>query len=209
MSEHSTRWKFSPDEFDDLDPADGRRGAHRARANPALAVVPVLLVVVAVVAVVVGTMTVLGSGGPTSSAAVSGEQAGEPAGEPAPGDSAAPPAETTPPATQTTAPTPTETAEPEPTADQSVPVTVLNGTASKGLAGRAAARLTAAGWTVPTTDNYRGTQKPSTTTVYYPSEQLAPTAAAVAEALGGATTQVSTAFGADGVTVVLAADYQP
>lgn len=201
---------YPRDEFDDLQPVDGRRGAHRARPNPALAMVPLLLVVVAVVAVLVGAMTLLGDDAPDVAAPAGNN--GQPAAQEttAAPEATAPPAgeptdaATAPPAESATEPPP----EPEPTVEMSVPVTVLNGTTTKGLAAGAAEQLGGAGWTVAATGNYRDGPPPPTT-VYYATEDLAATAEAVAGDLGGAATQLSEAFGADGITVVLGDDYRP
>lgn len=200
--------RYPPDEFDDLPATQGRRGAHRARPNPVLAMVPVLLVVVAVVAVVVGAMTLLGDTAPDT-ATPAGNEAPLEEGTAAPQPSApegTAPAPQQPTVEPTTAPT-GEEPEPEPTVDTSVPVTVLNGTSTSGLAAGAAERLTGEGWTVAGTDNYRAGPTPPTT-VYYPSEELAATAEAVADDLGGAATELSDAFDAATLTVVLGEDYQ-
>lgn len=218
MSEQS---RYPRDEFDDVEPGDGRRGAHRARPNPVLAMVPVLLVVVAVVALVVGAMTLLGGNGPDVATRVSEptgtstETAGSPTSE---GGTTTP---GTPAPTATDAPTDAQTGtptdaqpEPEPPAeepapvDRSVGVRVLNGTTTAGLAGGAAEVLGADGWTVTEVDNYRAGPTPPTT-VYYADETLAATAEALADALGGAATELSDAFGGGGLTVVLGEDYQP
>jgi hypothetical protein len=194
---------FPPDEFDDIEPVPGRRGAHRARANPVLAMVPVLLVVVAVVAVVVGAMTLLGGNGPASTTASNETPVPQATGT-APPSSA--PAQSSAPAESSPPPATTTTTEPPAPVDRSVPVTVLNGTRTSGLAAGATQRLREGGWTVPAADNYRGGDTPPTT-VFYPSPELAATAQAVAEDLGGAQTQQSDQF--DGLTVVLGEDYQP
>lgn len=220
MSEQS---RYPRDEFDDVEPGDGRRGAHRARPNPVLAMVPVLLVVVAVVALVVGAMTLLGGNGPDVATRVSEptgtstETAGSPTSE---GGTTTP---GTPAPTATDAPTDAQTgtptdAQPEPEpeppteepapVDRSVGVRVLNGTTTAGLAGGAAEVLGADGWTVTEVDNYRAGPTPPTT-VYYADETLAATAEALADALGGAATELSDAFGGGGLTVVLGEDYQP
>lgn len=220
MSEQS---RYPRDEFDDVEPGDGRRGAHRARPNPVLAMVPVLLVVVAVVALVVGAMTLLGGNGPDVATRVSEptgtstETAGSPTSE---GGTTTP---GTPAPTVTDAPTDAQTgtptdAQPEPEpeppteepapVDRSVGVRVLNGTTTAGLAGGAAEVLGADGWTVTEVDNYRAGPTPPTT-VYYADETLAATAEALADALGGAATELSDAFGGGGLTVVLGEDYQP
>jgi hypothetical protein len=208
------RRAYPADEFDELEPTDGRRGAHRARPNPVLAVVPVLLVVVAVVAVVVGAMTLLGGGDSASTAAAPGPAATEPAegGTAAPEETGAPAETSAPEASEpeSSEPAATESApaetEPPGEVDTAAEVTVLNGTTTSGLAGGATERLRGEGWTVPVADNYRG-EETYPTTVFYPDEELAATAEAVAEDLGGAQTQLSDEF--DVLTVVLGEDYQP
>jgi len=212
MSEQS---RYPRDEFDDVQPGDGRRGAHRARPNPVLAMVPVLLVVVAVVALVVGAMTLLGGNGPDVATRVSEptgtstETAGSPTSEGASTTPGAPTATDAPTGTPTDAQPEPEppTEEPAPV-DRSVGVRVLNGTTPAGLAGGAAEVLGADGWTVTEVDNYRAGPTPPTT-VYYADETLAATAEALADALGGAGTELSDAFGGGGLTVVLGEDYQP
>jgi hypothetical protein len=104
-SRSRARDPYPRDEFDDLEPVPGRRGAHRARANPVLAMVPVLLVVVAVVAVVVGAMTLLGGNDPASTTASNDTPVAQPTGAPttpAPGQSSAPAETSAPPETTTT-----------------------------------------------------------------------------------------------------------
>jgi len=195
--------RFPRDEFDNLPPGDGRRGAHRARPNPALAMVPVLLVVVAVVALVVGAMTLLGNDAPDTASPPGpvADATPEPTGQPTDGATGEPTGD---PSSEPTA-EPTESAPP---VDDSAPVVVLNGTSTGGLAAGGSQQLTAAGWNVAGTGNYRDGPTPPTT-VYYADEELSATAEAVAEDLGGASTELSTAFGSDGLTVVLGDDYQP
>jgi cytoskeletal protein RodZ len=199
---------YPPDEFDHVGPKDGRRGAHRAKPSALLAALPVLFVVLAVVAIIVTTMTVLGDAGEPSSAvpAPTAPSAAAPTA-PAP-TSSAPTSSAASSAPSSSAPsssTPSSSTPPE--VDTSVPVTVLNGTRRSGLAREATEALQERGWTVPRADNYRGGSTPPTT-VFYPREELAATAAAVGEVLGGAATALSDGFGDDGLTVVLGEDYR-
>lgn len=77
------------------------------------------------------------------------------------------PAATTPTATATSQPAPAPTSAPAPkAATRHTPVVVLNNTRTPGLARSYAAKVTAAGWSVVGTGNWRGSI-PSTT-VYYP-----------------------------------------
>ena len=189
---------YPADEFDVDDPGTGRRGAHRAKPNPLVAVVPLVLVTVAVVAVIVGTMTLLGGPGTAPSVAGSDIPASEPVEPPASETTAPPPSESA---------TPTESATPEPTVDQSLPVTVLNGTGAQGLAGDTATKLTEAGFNVVTTDNFSGGEAPATT-VFYAAEAQSATADAIVAELGVGVTELDPAQG-EGLTVVLGADYSP
>jgi hypothetical protein len=90
--------------------------------------------------------------------------------------------------------------------DTSIPVVVLNSTRTSGLAASVAATLRSAGWTVPTTDNYRRTSPP--TTVYYGSTSQRATAEAVAADVGGSPrVRQSGEFGTARITVVIGSDY--
>ncbi len=193
--------EYGTDEFD-VDPEPGaRRGAHRATLSPLLTWLPWVLGAAVSVAVILAVLSVVGGGDTplTGTAATPSETA--PASEPA----ASEPAPTTPAPTESAAPTtsapPATTAPPEP--DRSVELVVLNGTRTSGLATRAAKELADDGWTVSKTDNYRAAQPP--TTVYFASEDLAVTAAAVADVLGGVA-QLDAGI-ADTITVVLGNDY--
>jgi hypothetical protein len=202
---------FHPDEFDVDDPGTGRRGAHRAKPNPLVAVVPLVLVTVAVVAIIVGAMTMLGGSGTTSGLPDTGadgpaQTATEGSSEPEP-EATEPDATRAETATPTETATPSESAEPEPTVDPSVPVTVLNGTTTSGLAGAAAEQLTAAGFNVVGVDNFRQGDPPPTT-VYYSPEESSASAAAIAEELGVSHSELDDSRG-EGVVVVLGADYAP
>ena len=198
---------YPRDEFDDITPGEGRRGAHRARPNPVLAMLPLLLVVVLVVAVVVGAITVLDDAPvPATEPPVAVETSGTASPEPTGDATATAPgtAEPTSPPTETGV----ETGTPEPVVDPDAPLTVLNGTRTSGLATGATELLQDEGWRVLEAGNYREGDPPPTT-VFYPSEALAATAEAVAEDLGGAATELSDEFGSEGLTVVLGEDYEP
>jgi hypothetical protein len=206
-SSRSGRRAYPPDEFDTVEPGSGRRGAHRAKTRPTVAMVPVLLVVLAVVAVVVGAMTLFGGQGLRSQEPNTGPvvadatDAPTASAGPTSSGTASPSAKPTSSATESATSTPSQTA----TVDTSAPLTVLNGTRTRGLAAKASEQLRGDGWTVATTDNHRGPTVP--TTVYYPSEDLAATAEAIAKDLGGVHTEQSDTFSA--LTVVLGADYSP
>lgn len=193
---------FPPDEFDVEDPGTGRRGAHRAKPNPLVAVVPLVLVTVAVAAIIVGAMTMLG-GTQTPSAGVPGADVEVPSQS---ATGAVPPAEPGPSQAPSESVPPTPPAEPEPTLDLSVPVSVLNGTSTSGLAAAATEALTAAGYNVVSTDNFDG--EPPPTTVYYSTDDAVGTAEAIAAELGAGQTELDDSRG-EGVVVVLGDDYTP
>ncbi|GEL95869.1 LytR C-terminal domain-containing protein [Cellulomonas composti] len=103
-------------------------------------------------------------------------------------------------ATQAESPTPT--AEPTIAPVMSTPVAVLNGAGIQGLAGQGAEKLTDAGFTSVTSDNFSGT-KPASSTVYYASDDLRSTADLVAATLGLTTVTLDAGQAGDGITVVL------
>ncbi len=211
MSDH-----FAPDEFDRLDLSTGRRGAHRARPTALVAALPVLLVLVVVVAVVLGVTTLVGGRDPES-AAIAGFETPSASGTPSPTGSSKPTSSASrsssggPSAEPTGSGEPTDQATDTPSSDSTgsqvqrdAPVVVLNGTKTRGLAAKAAQTLSADGWTVTRTDNYRDGQIP--TTVFYASADLEATAEKIASQLGGVHVQENAAIG-DAITVVLGNDY--
>jgi len=109
-------------------------------------------------------------------------------------------------------PQPTETAAPvetaPPTIAPDVPVTVLNGTTTTGLAARAAEALAAAGVPVGTTAN-ASEDTLTVTYVYYASEDLEGAARGVAQTLPEAEVRFDAKFAEIGtpLVVVLGADY--
>ena len=156
---------------------------------------PALLVVLAVVGVGVGTWqlnhstaaSVTASGG----AADGTDAGGDPTASPSPTVSPSPSPSPT--------PTPTDTGP----ADRTAPVTVLNGTRTSGLAGKAATALRAAGWTV-SVGNGR-TSAP--TTVFYAAADQRTAAQTVATDLGvTGVLEQSSRFGGR-LTVLLGSDY--
>lgn len=109
-------------------------------------------------------------------------------------------------------PQPTASAAPvetvPPTVAPDVPVTVLNGTQTSGLAARAAEALTAAGVPVGTTAN-ASDDTLTTTYVYYASEDLEGAARGVAQALPEAEIRLEGTFAEIGtpLVVVVGSDY--
>jgi cytoskeletal protein RodZ len=119
--------------------------------------------------------------------------------------------DTSAPVASATASAPPKAAPDTPTAapsDQAagVTVTVLNGTATSGLAGTGTATLENAGWTI-TSDGNAGSQDATTTTVYYKDEAQAAVARGIVKTLGVGTVAKSSAFPNADVTVVLGTDY--
>ena len=96
----------------------------------------------------------------------------------------------------------------EPTTDPSASVTVLNGTATSGVARSVGELLTGSGWSVGTMSD-ADTEDVATTTVYYADPALEGAARGVAALLPNSTILLSSDFaGSDAtLTVVVGADY--
>lgn len=150
---------YPPDEFDVEYETGQRRGAHRTATPAVLEQLPYLVVaLVAVVAVVAAFGLLTGGDDPPAAAGSTTPTASEPATSDPTGTDPAPTTE--PPAS--TEPPPTSAA-PEPTADRSVPLVVLNGTSTSGLAADVGDELEELGWTIGTVGN--ADDKPVETTV--------------------------------------------
>ena len=111
-------------------------------------------------------------------------------------------------ASPTATPTPTPVVTAAPTLAPDVPVTVLNGTTTSGLAANAAELLAAGGVTVGATANASADDL-TETVVYYASADLEGAARGVAQLLPEADVRLSEQFAATGtpLVVVLGADY--
>lgn len=118
----------------------------------------------------------------------------------------------------TAVPEPTETPVAVATIDPEAMVTVLNGTATRGLATRAIEQLNEAGWTQNITPGNASATDVATTTVYYEDPSQEGAARGLAEALGITNIQLSTQFqipveeGEEPIfqlTVVLGSDFVP
>ncbi|WP_209561526.1 LytR C-terminal domain-containing protein [Frigoribacterium sp. PvP032] len=200
--------KHPRDRFDEV-PADlDRVGAHRAEARRGRGWVVFAWCALAVGVLVGSGVVYLGVANdsfqfvsPTSDAtseAGSGtpsDGSGDDAGDAATDDTAAP---TTP--AETVAPADPDSVDPDVTT-----ITVLNGTTTSGLAGRASLALAETGWTVAGQGNADGTV--TTTIVYYADEADEAVALGVARDLGTTAVELSDAFPDSSVTVVLGADY--
>lgn len=115
------------------------------------------------------------------------------------------------------APTETPSAVPA-TVDPAALVTVLNGTSTSGLAGRAVEQLAAAGWSQNIGVSNADSTDVATTTVYYQDPSQEGAARGLAEALGVGTITLSDDFALPAdegeepilqIVVILGADYQP
>ena len=93
-----------------------------------------------------------------------------------------------------TSPQATETPTAVATIDPDSMVTVLNGTATRGLATDAIEKLNAAGWTQSITPGNASVKDVTTTTVYYEDPSQEGAARGLAEALGVGSIQLSTQF---------------
>ncbi|MBF4601025.1 LytR C-terminal domain-containing protein [Frigoribacterium sp. VKM Ac-1396] len=113
--------------------------------------------------------------------------------------------------TATSTPTPSASESVAPLTDPSqvdpevTTVTVLNGTATAGLAGAASDRLETEGWVVGTQGN--ASERVSTSTVYYSSAADEAVALGLAQQLGISDVELTDAFPGASVTIVLGADY--
>ena len=154
--------------------------------------VPALLVVLAVVGVGVGTWQLNQSTAASVSASGGAADGTDAGGDP------------------TTSPTPSASPAPSPTAtptttgpaDRTAPVTVLNGTRTSGLAGKAATALRAAGWTV-SVGNGRSS---APTTVYYAAAGQQAAAQTLVADLGVGVVEQSSRYSSP-LTVLLGTDY--
>ena len=99
-------------------------------------------------------------------------------------------------------PTPTPVATAAPTVAPDIPVTVLNGTTTSGLAARAGEALTAAGIPVGTTAN-ASEDDLTETVVYYATPDLEGAARGVAAAIPEADVRLSEQFAEIGTPLVL------
>ena len=182
-----------------------RSGAHRPRRGPWRDALPTVAVLIAVVLIGLGAWALTRSTASTITSSGSDDTGS------ASRDATVPTAPTTGASTGSATPstpsTPTSaTSSAAGGVDRSTPVTVLNATRTSGLAASLASTLRSLGWTVPTTDNYRRSEPP--TTVFYGSADQRSTAQAVADDVGGdPEVQQSSEFGTERITVVIGSDY--
>jgi hypothetical protein len=179
-----------------------RRGAHRARVSPVMAVLPVVAVVGIVVGAIALVYAVFGGLG-------DGPETAAPAGStPAATSSAATggataPAESSPAASQEVSPTASVSAG---EVDLTIPVAVFNGSGTTGLGFRGADKLKAAGWTVGEPQTWKGGAV-RTTTVFYGTAAQRASALAIVKALGKGSAKLSAAKAGTGITAVIGPDF--
>ncbi len=185
-----------------------RRGAHRARAKPVLAGLPILAGILIVLGAVGGTWYVLQGDGTKDQSSQSVEAAvpdDDPTGT-APasaGPSAAATGSTQ--TTQTPSATDTGTDSGAGQVDHSISIRVLNSVRVQGLAKRVASDLEPDGWTVSGTGNSMK-KNLSVTKVYYGKKADRTTAQALVKDLGFGTVVPDPSVAKDGLVVVLGQD---
>lgn len=182
-----SNYQYPDDEFDAAD-ADGPVpvGVHRAQVPAWRSWIPLLAVLIIVPLVAWGAVALLRHGGAPSSTATSSESGAAPDASGTPGQQS-----------------------PD-NADLTTGITVHNGTAVSGLAGRTRSKLGNDGFTsVNVADGVYGATDPATTTVFYAAPENASTARTVADSLG-VTNVVESAEEASSnpIVVVLRDDYQ-
>ncbi|MBT1545768.1 LytR C-terminal domain-containing protein [Curtobacterium aurantiacum] len=196
--------RFPRDRFDDV--ADGPRvGAHRgaqrrgrgwiAFAWAALATGVLVGIGVLVLALLNGSYSFNGSDSPSASTSASATAKPSATSKPSASSSAGSGSAGSDSAAAAT-----------PAQQGTTTVVVLNGTTTTGLASRASAALTGAGWQVASTGD-AGTTGSTSTIVYYQQASQAAVAQGIAKQLGVTAVQQSAAFPNADVSVVLGADY--
>ena len=183
-----------------------RRGAHRARANPLVAALPLLVVVVVVAAVIgVAYALFLKPSGDTS--------ANEPLASPSASSATSAPSATTQPSAassaSSSASSSSASSSPAATVNKSMAITVYNGTNIRRLAARVSNALTGAGYPKANFTTSKWGSSVSQTTVFYSKDSQAATAAAVAKVLKVAKAEKTTQGTNGGLAVVAAADADP
>ncbi|WP_103063995.1 LytR C-terminal domain-containing protein [Actinomyces qiguomingii] len=203
-----SRYDYPDDEFDA--DADGPVpvGVHRAQVPAWRSWVPLLAILVIVPLLAWGVVGLLGrhaseAGGQSTAPAVAPPPADGGDGD-SDGGSAGGQEQSSQEATEQ------DTAEPAGNADFTTGVTVHNGTETTGLATRTGDKLRNAGFTsVTVSQGVYDLEEPAETTIYYASADLAPTAQAVAEALGaGQISESAEEAQSNPIVIVLRGDYQ-
>lgn len=172
-----------------------RRGAHRARVSPLMAILPVAAVVGIVVGAIALVYVFLGMGSKDAS-----DVATSAAPSPTPSAPAAPST-----AEASGGPSGSTTLSPG-SVDKTIPLDVFNGTGTSGLAKKAGNKLVAAGWTTGRIETWTGAPV-AQTTVYYAEAGQKASAQAVVKTLGRGTAKLSPSRAGTGMAVVIGPDY--
>lgn len=192
-------YPYPEDEFDATGGADVPRGVHREPRTGWSRWWPFVLVIVLAPLLAFGLVTLYTHQGGGDTSDDTGQVADDTPSSSAPETTKA----SSPAATQTSA-APAKTT-PAATVNLDAPVSILNGAKIQGLAGRQATKLQDAGFTKVTTGNSTGTL-PATSTVYYATEDLKPTAQKVADTLGVDQVEQDAGKAGTSITVVLTSD---
>ena len=193
-------YPYQEDEFDQAALHPGPRGVHRRPRSRFSRWFPYLAILVLAPALAYGLVTYLSNSGSTAN--IPGLSSLTDDG----GGSGTPSATTSPTATAPSVATPTATTAPTPALGTKI--TVLNAAGISGIAAKAVAKLTAAGFTDVTPGNYNGTALDASV-VFYATPEQAVTAKAVAAALGIGPVQESATQANGAIVVVLKSDYKP
>jgi hypothetical protein len=184
-----------------------RRGAHRARPNPLLGILPLVAVAAVVVAVAGGVVALVGGGGLLPSGKEKTVAGSTIASAKPTAKATTPAAKPSTPAAQQSSPStePSKTPDASPsksadvgTVDKTVKITVHNSTSVGGLAKKTSGKLKDAGWTGADYAKGQSAAVPQTI-VYYASSDLKATAEALVQELGvGVAKQTSKTSRTDG-----------
>jgi len=194
-------YPYPEDEFDQAALHAGPRGVHRQPRAGLRRWWPFLAVLVLAPALALAFVTFLSHSGTSSKIPGFSSLTEDSTASGAPSQTSSPTASAT--ASATTTPTPTAAGPALGTKIQ-----VLNGAGVSGVAGKASAKLTAAGFTSVTSGNYGGAAL-SVSTVFYATPAYAVTAKAVGTALGIAQVKESATQASGAIVVVLKSDYKP
>lgn len=196
-------YPYPDDEFDQAALHAGPRGVHRRSRSGLRRWWPLLAVLVIAPALAVGFVTFLSHSGTSSKIPGFSSLTDDSTASGTPSETSSPTASAT--ASATTTPTPTPTAAGPALGTK---IQVLNGAGVSGVAAKAAAKLTAAGFTSVTAANYGGAAV-SASTIFYATPAEAITAKAVGTALGIAQVKESATQASGAIVVVLKSDYKP
>jgi len=200
-------YPYPDDEFDQAALHAGPRGVHRRSRSGLRRWWPLLAVLVIAPALAVGFVTFLSHSGTSSKIPGFSSLTEDSTSSGTPSETSSPTG--TPTAPATTTPTTTPTAPPtEAGPALGTKIQVLNDAAGSGVAAKAAAKLTAAGFTSVTASNYGGAAL-SASTVFYATPAEAVTAKAVGTDLGIAQVKESATQASGAIVVVLKSDYKP